>query len=157
MLQLSQWFEIVYGAARRGLGETKRQEMSNSTVEPTFPSASQVAGHQVTERLARIANRVARKRARGGEIPPYPVVGRSTFAPEDWTSYLDGPRIVEETVLPGGTVQTVFMDTLADAKARVASTPAPAAPPVPNADFDALFWKPPAPRLPHPDPWERLN
>lgn len=83
----------------------------------------------MTERLARLANRAARRRAAG---VPYEWLPSTLCAPaySPWAGVPDCERIASVEVLPDGTVVTVWLDTEEDLarRRRAVEAPAPADP-----------------------------
>lgn len=109
----------------------------------------------MSARLARIAARVARKKARGFHVSEMIVLERAPPTTDPWGPLLDGPRLSVVEVLADGTVSETFIDTVAGL--RAAATPAPAAPPLPPPSPTFLPPPPPGPLRRPRDPWRRLQ
>lgn len=76
----------------------------------------------MSDRLARVANRVARRKARGlGGAEEWPTSKEAAPTLDPWADIPPEARKAEVTTLANGTVLTSYVDTLEDHKGRPAA------------------------------------
>lgn len=91
----------------------------------------------MSARLARLANRVERRKSRGIKTPAWAEVKGVLPASDPWASIPEADRFATIETLAGGTVVTSYYGTVEEHRAPRAAPPPPPPPAVDNHEDDA--------------------